>query len=176
MSPTAALISIPTQTAFLSSEVLWFKSSKLRQLRDSAGCNACFPRVVRFCSGCGERPGTLVQTNWLSCSDSAILGFRLGPFPRVQSSKVAAGKGKASEKPRKRGSRSVSRKEMQEMTRRKRGKQEVGRYRTWAPALQRRGRKPTAGTLSTLPMTPILPAASASCPRKLFQQPKLLSV
>lgn len=131
MSPTAALMSIPTQTAFPSSEVLWFKSSKLRPLR----ALLCLIHVLQVCfwSNSRERPGTRAQPNWLNCSDSAIPVFRLGPFPRVLSSKVAAVKGRASEKPRQRGSSSVSRKETQEMTRRKRGKREVGRYMRWAP-------------------------------------------
>lgn len=121
-------------------------------------------------------PWNAGATHWLSCSDSAIPVFRLGPSRRMQSSKVAAVKGKAVEKPRKRGSGSVSRKEMQEMTQMKRGKQEVSRYTRWAPPLQRRGRKPIAGTLSTLLMTPILSAASAGCPLKPSQQPELPSV
>lgn len=62
------------------------------------------------------------------------------------------------------------------MTGRKRGKRKVGRYTRWAPTLQRGGRKPTAGTLSTPPTTPILSMVSADCPLKPSQQPELPSV
>lgn len=58
-----------------------------------------------------QRLWRTVRHPWPSCSDLAILVFSLGPFP-VCKGQVTAMNGKGPEKPHKRGSTSVSRKEM----------------------------------------------------------------
>lgn len=55
-------------------------------------------------------PKALVWCPWPNCSDLAILVFSWGPFP-VCKGQVTAMNGKEPEKPPKRGSTSVSRKE-----------------------------------------------------------------